>query len=213
MKAIVVSDLHIGSTHFEPRKFTSFLETAPSYDLLILNGDIAHNFGRDMAGEHARVIEHIGRISRSRQVVWVAGNHDRGYRPPLPENIEFAESYGIGNQLFAFHGDRILPMKRVFGLISAIMKPVLLRIDTQHVSVRLAKAVPFLFRYLGARLMANAVKIAADGGYNAVTCGHIHSTMDSTSNGIRYVNTGTWTDSTAPYLLLENNRLSLCEFA
>jgi UDP-2,3-diacylglucosamine pyrophosphatase LpxH len=45
--------------------------------------------------------------------------------------------------------------------------------------------------------MLNAVACAAANGFQAVTCGHTHYAEDSVCDGIRYVNTGAWTEMPA----------------
>ncbi len=43
MKAIIVSDLHIGSRYFLHANFMQFLENVPQDHEFILNGDIINN--------------------------------------------------------------------------------------------------------------------------------------------------------------------------
>ena len=45
---------------------------------------------------------------------------------------------------------------------------------------------------------------------NAVTCGHTHHPEDTQESGIRYINTGTWTDQTpCPYLWISGDQMGL----
>ena len=47
-------------------------------------------------------------------------------------------------------------------------------------------------------------------GCNAVTCGHTHHPEDTQESGIRYINTGTWTDQTpCPYLWISGDQMGL----
>jgi UDP-2,3-diacylglucosamine pyrophosphatase LpxH len=209
MTTLIVSDLHIGSRYFDADRFLGFLEHGPDYEVLVLNGDIVHNFGRVMPEHHGKVLDLLSDISESRRVVWVQGTHDRGYRPPRPANIEFEESFNIGKRLLVFHGDSMLPCKGLFRIISIVARPIIAHMDAQHVSVRLAKAIPFFFQYLAKRLMTNATDLAAEGGYQAVACGHIHTVADKICGGIRYINTGTWTGHDAPYLLVAEDSIMI----
>ena len=56
---------------------------------------------------------------------------------------------------------------------------------------------------------ANAVNFALENGYDAVTCGHTHFAEDIVLNGIRYINTGAWTEFPAFFLLITDNEMSL----
>ena len=47
---------------------------------------------------------------------------------------------------------------------------------------------------------SNAVDCAEENGYGAVACGHTHFAEDLVVNGIRYLNTGAWTELPAHYL-------------
>jgi UDP-2,3-diacylglucosamine pyrophosphatase LpxH len=60
--------------------------------------------------------------------------------------------------------------------------------------------------------MVNAVNCAVENGYEAVTCGHTHYPEDRLINGIRYINTGAWTESPTYYLLVTDDILSLKRF-
>jgi predicted phosphodiesterase len=57
--------------------------------------------------------------------------------------------------------------------------------------------------------MINAVNCAKENGYDTVTCGHTHYPEDRVINGIRYVNTGAWTESPAFYLLVTPGEITL----
>ncbi len=57
--------------------------------------------------------------------------------------------------------------------------------------------------------MINAVNCAIENGYEAVTCGHTHYSEDRVFNGIRYINTGAWTESPTFYLQVTNDEMTL----
>ena len=79
MKAIIVSDLHIGSRYFFVRDFEKFLETIPGDYELILNGDVIDNPKKKLNIRGQRALDRIERISHERKVIWVVGNHDNGF--------------------------------------------------------------------------------------------------------------------------------------
>lgn len=57
--------------------------------------------------------------------------------------------------------------------------------------------------------MINEVSCARENGYEAVTCGHTHYPEDIVFNGIRYINTGAWTELPAFYLQVTENEMTL----
>ena len=50
---------------------------------------------------------------------------------------------------------------------------------------------------------------ALENGYEAVICGHTHYPEDRVYNGVRYLNTGAWTESPAFYLQMIGNEMTL----
>jgi UDP-2,3-diacylglucosamine pyrophosphatase LpxH len=47
-------------------------------------------------------------------------------------------------------------------------------------------------------------------GFDAVTCGHTHQSEISEKNGIRYFNTGTWTEKTpCPFLWIKEGSIGI----
>ena len=60
--------------------------------------------------------------------------------------------------------------------------------------------------------MLDAVKFAREKGFEAITCGHTHYPEDRTFQGVRYINTGAWTEYPVFYLLLNDKEISLEKF-
>jgi UDP-2,3-diacylglucosamine pyrophosphatase LpxH len=124
-KAIVVSDLHLGTKYSKCEEFLEFLDTHPT-DLLILNGDIvdgwALNRGSKWKKEHTKVLGKILKLSNKIQVIWIRGNHDEFLTEFIGSHfggIEFREDYVLKYQewveydvflnrcYYIFHGDVI----------------------------------------------------------------------------------------------------------
>lgn len=122
-KAIVVSDLHLGTKDSKAKEFMQFLDTHPT-DLLILNGDIvdgwALNRGSKWKKHHTKVLVKLLKLSKKTRVIWLRGNHDeflRDFSGFKFGNIEFMEDYKIeifnrlpdghfeSRHYYVFHGD------------------------------------------------------------------------------------------------------------
>jgi UDP-2,3-diacylglucosamine pyrophosphatase LpxH len=124
-KAIVVSDLHLGTKDSKAEEFLEFIDKHPT-ELLILNGDIvdawAINRGAKWKKQHTKVLGKILKLSNKIQVVWIRGNHDEFITEFIGQSfggVEFREDYTIRYQewieydhwenrcYYVFHGDVI----------------------------------------------------------------------------------------------------------
>ena len=78
-KAIIVSDVHLGTDNSKAAEFLEFLNTHHT-DILIINGDFVDGWalsrGVRWRGKHTKVISKVLDISRKIPVVWIRGNHD-----------------------------------------------------------------------------------------------------------------------------------------
>lgn len=81
MKAIAVSDLHIGYELSNTKLFARFLNVISAWDVdhLLLVGDIIEIWRRDMLGvllQYSEIFTKLKELAESINVVCVAGNHD-----------------------------------------------------------------------------------------------------------------------------------------
>lgn len=216
MNAIIVSDLHIGSRHFLYEAFESFLASIAKDHELILNGDVIDNPYEHLNPPHQRILDLIGQASCHRRVVWVQGNHDNGYRPRGFEKVLFKRLYNLGQRLLIAHGDdfdEIMPRNQAFIKAFKLMHELRVKLGERPVHVaQYAKKWERFYRFLRKNVRMNAVKCAAENGYEAVTCGHTHYPEDWVYNGIRYINTGAWTEIPAFYLQVTGDEMMLMKF-
>jgi len=124
-KAIIVSDLHLGTKDSKAEEFIEFIEEHPT-DLLILNGDIidgwALNRGAKWKKKHTKVISKLLKLSNTTQIIWIRGNHDEFLHEFMGNHfggIEIREDYTlryseyieydiwIQKCYYIFHGDVI----------------------------------------------------------------------------------------------------------
>lgn len=124
-KAIIVSDLHLGTKDSKAEEFIEFLEQHPT-DLLILNGDIidgwALNRGAKWKKKHTKVVSKLLNLSSRTRIIWIRGNHDEFLSEFIDSkfgNIEIKENYIINTskwvvddlyeqqRYLVFHGDVI----------------------------------------------------------------------------------------------------------
>jgi UDP-2,3-diacylglucosamine pyrophosphatase LpxH len=217
MNAIIVSDLHIGSGYFKFGPFERFLKELPADHELIMNGDIIDSPYVKMETSEQRVLDLIKDISYQRKVVWIRGNHDNGYVPESFGNTIFKSSHSIDGRLLIIHGDDfddIMPRSRLFIKAFKLMHHLRVKLGARPVHVaEYAKKWKFFYRVLRENVALNAIKCAAEKGFEAVACGHTHYPEDFVSNGIRYINTGAWTEFPAYCLHINADGMMLNQVA
>jgi UDP-2,3-diacylglucosamine pyrophosphatase LpxH len=215
MNAVVVSDLHIGSRYFKFGPFERFLEALPADHELIMNGDIIDSPYVKMDSSDQRILDLIEDISYRQKVVWIRGNHDNGYVPQSFGNTIFKSSHSIANRLLITHGDDfddIMPRSRLFIRAFKLMHHLRIKLGAKPVHVaEYAKKWKSFYRVLRKNVALNAAKCAAEKGFEAVTCGHTHYAENLVLNGVRYINTGAWTEFPAYYLHITTEEMTLNE--
>ena len=72
-----------------------------------------------------------------------------------------------------------------------------------------AKKWKSFYRVLRKNIALNAVSCAIENGFEAVTCGHTHYPEEMVVDGIRYINTGAWTELPAHYLYVTADGITL----
>lgn len=124
-KAIIVSDLHLGTKDSKSKEFIEFIESHPT-ELLILNGDIVDGWalkrGSKWKKHHTKVITKLLKLSKKTKIIWIRGNHDEFLTDFMDIDfgkIEVKEDYIIDvydnttddffvkKSYYVFHGDKI----------------------------------------------------------------------------------------------------------
>ena len=213
MNAIIVSDLHMGSRYFHSEAFAGFLDRLPDYDEFIFNGDVLDRPHANLAPLHQQNLDRIEQLSYRHKVVWVRGNHDKGFMPAKLGRILFCRRYTFNRQILITHGDdfdNIMPRSRIFMKAFRQLHELRVQLGARpvHVAEYAKKWKPF-YRVLRNGVMRNAVNFALENGYKAVTCGHTHFAEDLVLNGVRYINTGAWTELPAHFLYVTPQNMML----
>ena len=213
MKAIIVSDLHIGSRYCLRENFMQFLENIPQDHEFILNGDIIDNPYGKMSAADREVLDYFGEMSLRQKVVWIRGNHDNGYVPDNLGKIQIKQHYALQKRLFITHGDffdEVMPRSWIFIKTFKLLHDLRIKLGARPVHVaQYAKKWRRFYTYLRKNVMINAVHYAREHGFTAVTCGHTHYAEEQFINGIRYLNTGAWTEQPTFYVHATDNEILL----
>jgi UDP-2,3-diacylglucosamine pyrophosphatase LpxH len=220
-KAVIVSDLHLGTKDSKAKEFIEFLEQHPT-DLLILNGDIvdgwALNRGAKWKKQHTNAISKILKVSNKTKVIWIRGNHDEFLAEFIGMhfgNIEIREDYIISNH-FVFHGDVIdvfITKYKWLAKIGSVGYDFALWLNRWYNRYRVWRGLPYqsISQEIKAGVKAAtsyindfeiaAIKMASKHGCQGVICGHIHQPADLMINGARYLNSGDWVENRTAILL------------
>ena len=213
MKAIIVSDLHIGSRYFLHENFMQFLQNIPQDSEFILNGDIINTPYEKMKPADRQILDCFGEMSLGQKVVWVRGNHDNGYIPDNLGKIKKKQHHALGKRLFVTHGDffdEVMPRSLLFIRVFKMMHDLRVKLGARPVHVaQYAKKWKSFYGYLRKNVMLNAVNYAAANGFEAVACGHTHFAEEHFIHGIKYLNTGAWTEQPTFYVRVTENEITL----
>ena len=213
MNLIIVSDLHIGSRFFVTAAFEQLLNQMPEDCELVLNGDIIDNPYVKLSPSHREILDLIKQLSFRQKIIWLQGNHDNGYLPDQFGKVVFKRSHSLGHRLLITHGDdfdEIMPRNQLFMKAFKLLHKVRVKLGANPVHVaEYAKKWESFYKVLRKNVMINAVKCAAENGYEAVTCGHTHYAEDVVFNNVRYINTGAWTEFPSFFLHMTKEKMFL----
>jgi UDP-2,3-diacylglucosamine pyrophosphatase LpxH len=209
MKTLVISDLHIGSKGCKTEKVLDLLRDE-SYQRYILVGDIIDGWlfkkYKKFSYDHTKVIRRLLKLSKDREVIWIAGNHDEFLRKYLPlelGNIKVVDEWVEYGTWFC-HGDkfdRIVQLKWL-GMLGSIGYDLAISLDMLLKKLGLKRSVSkFLKNNVKAAVSFmvdfenEMVRQAKKRNCDTVVCGHIHTPADKIINGVRYLNTGDWVEN------------------
>lgn len=232
-KAIIVSDLHLGTKDSRAKEFMDFLDTHTT-DLLILNGDIidgwALNRGSKWKKAHTRVISKILKLSNTTRVIWVRGNHDEFITEFIGShfgNIQIVEDYilDVGDRrYYIFHGDVIdvfITKYKWLAKIGSVGYDMALWLNRWYNKYRAWRKLPYqsISQQIkaGVKQATNyindfenaAIKMAHKKNCSGVICGHIHQPANFHINGEHYLNSGDWVESGTAILLDFSNNFEM----
>ena len=118
MRAIAVSDVHLGWSQSNDARFRAFLDGLPTLDYFLVLGDFFEMWRRDMVRvmiEHRDVLDRLQALKQRCRVVLLAGNHDmhlhtmgQGYPAPFEWALEHRIPVGARTYVFR-HGHQYDP--------------------------------------------------------------------------------------------------------
>ena len=198
--SVIISDLHLGSEYCNTEALGRFIDSLPDDAELILNGDVFDRYGMPIDGASQAIYDKILTRAKSHPVTWLQGNHDKTLARRLPTTgaIRIEKQLILNNTILIEHGDRFEKILHDARPLTTIIYQTYLlwqRITGHRAHVAYyAKQWSFLYNGFCGYMKNNAVKAAQAAGCTTVICGHSHHPEDTTLKGIRYINTGAWTE-------------------
>ncbi len=217
---LVISDLHLGSEVCQASLLESFLEWAVDRTKeLVINGDIFDdlNFKR-LTRRHFACLRVIRRNSDREDVrlVWMRGNHD-GPADIISHivGVEILDEYIYDNgqvRLLIIHGDQFDTVITRYGLLTEVACWLFYWVQklAPHRTARWIRRISKKWQRNSELIQASAIEYARGKGCRYVTCGHTHLALVAEVDGIRYLNSGTWTEHPpCPFVAVKGDRVWL----
>jgi len=236
-KAIIVSDLHLGTKDSKTKEFIEFLDANPT-ELLILNGDIidgwALNRGAKWKKNHTKVISKLLKISHKTKIILIRGNHDEFLLEFIGTNfghIEIREDYKLNinetESYYVFHGDIIdvfITKYKWLAKLGSIGYDLALWVNRVYNNYRTFRKLPYqsISQDIKAKVKVAtnyindfetaAIKLAHQHNCQGVICGHIHQPANIQLENGHYLNSGDWVESRTAIILDQENNFTLFTF-
>ena len=206
MKAIFLSDVHLGTKQCQAEKLLTFLnDNEIKCDYLFLVGDIIDGWAlrrkHYWPKSHTEVLRRLLKLSEKCKVIYLPGNHDEFVRPFLKEDmklgsVEIVDSYVFKN-VYVCHGDR-------FDLTMKIPRQVINFFA--HLSDG-GSLTDKMYKLLGTQKVIT--KWAKNKGYDSVLTGHTHS--PKIVDG--YMNCGDWCENCTYIVYTEEDGWTLHRYS
>lgn len=222
VRAIFISDVHLGTRACQAEKLIDFLREYES-EYLYLIGDIvdfwAMNRSIQWSASHNTVVQKVLRRARhGANVLFIPGNHDEALREyagvafgDIRIETEWVHEAADGRRYWLVHGDdydQVTRHHRWVAVLGDVAYNVLVRINLLLSRIRRILRMPGYWSLAG--YAKQKVKKAASfifdfedaivhatrqRKFDGVICGHIHWPSDRMVDGIRYLNCGDWVDT------------------
>ena len=237
VRAIFISDVHLGTPACQAERLLEFLKAHDS-EYLFLVGDIVDFWAIRRRGVHwtpdqNTVVQKILKRARHEvKVVFVPGNHDEAAREHVGAsfgNIRVERDYvhlaADGRRYLLVHGDefdQVTRYHRWLAILGDHAYDLVVRLNVWLSWLRRRFRLPGYWSLAGyaKRKVKTAVSFifdfedsvlrhARERGVDGVICGHIHTATIRDQDGITYLNCGDWVDSCTAILENHDGRMEL----
>lgn len=222
--AIILSDIHLGSSNCQAKSLCRFLEMVDQAEIattrLILNGDVFDSIDfRRLNKHHWKILSLIRKLSDRIDIIWISGNHDGS-----PEIISHLLGVTIEDEYILKSGDRdvlflhghifddFIDAHPILTWLADCIYLLLQKIDQTHYFAKLAKKGSKTFLRCAQKIEDGAIDRARKKACSIVCCGHTHQALAKLDQPIAYYNSGCWTELPCTYLTLQGGQVELHSF-
>jgi len=219
--AIVLSDIHLGSSNCQAKSLVRFLEKVADEEIvtsrLVLNGDVFDSIDfRRLNKNHWKVLSLIRKLSDRIEIIWVSGNHDGS--PDLISHLlgvtveEETVLKSGGRDILFLHGHRFddfIDAHPILTWVGDCIYLFLQWLDKTHSFAKLAKKGSKTFLRCAQKIEDGAIEYARKKGCKTVCCGHTHHAVAKCELPIAYYNSGCWTELPCTYLAVRDGQVEL----
>lgn len=213
---IILSDIHLGDQTVRCREILNIFEKY-NPNRIVLNGDILN--GLRFKRLHScdwRVLSVFRKLSKSREVIWVHGNHDADAR--IISNLLGIKSCNKyiwednGKKYLALHGhqfDRFLNNNFITSQGLFAIYNYFKRNNVTNIFLEYIRKNNSTWKRNSEEVAKGAIRFARIMGADFVFCGHIHQIEEIKEKNIVYYNTGSWSEGVSGYITINNGKVVL----
>lgn len=215
--AIIISDIHLGSSVCESKRLYNFLELVYTQsNRLIINGDFFDNLDfRRLKKSHWKILSLLRRMSKYLDIVWIRGNHD-GDAELISHliGLDFKDEYIFSSSdknILCLHGDKFDDFIYKYPNTSKIADTIyriIQRFDKRFLPKFLKQRSKIYLR-CAEHMMGSSRNYALSKDCDIVCLGHTHHATIDKDHAIVYANSGCWTESSCSYLTVKNGTVEL----
>ncbi len=240
VRAIFISDIHLGTRACQADRLLDFLREHPS-EYLYMVGDIIDFWSMSRGvywttAQNTVVQKVLRRARHGDKVVLIPGNHDEALREHdgtdfggIQVRNEHIHTTAAGQRFLLIHGDefdQVTRYHRWVAVLGDMAYNTLVRINTSLSWVRRRLGMSGYWSLAGyaKRKVKTAINFIFDfedsviravreRGLDGVICGHIHwAALRRLDDGVTYINCGDWVDSCTAIVEHLDGSLELVEW-
>jgi len=223
IKLAVISDVHLGTYGCHAKELTAYLKSI-NPEIIVLNGDIIDMWQfskRYWPNSHNAVVKQLFKhIANGAKVYYLTGNHDdrlRKHSGLILGGLELKDELELviaGKKYLFMHGDMfdmVVQNNRWLSIVGGYSYDLLILLNRviNYLLIAVGRA-PMSFSKRIKNTVKGAINFitdfeqtvteyAANKGFDAVVCGHIHQpvikTYVSQEKPILYLNSGDWVEN------------------
>jgi UDP-2,3-diacylglucosamine pyrophosphatase LpxH len=239
VRAVFISDLHLGTAGCQAVALLDFLKAYPSQSLYLV-GDIIDGWQLRRRWywpqAHNDVVQKLLRRARKGcRVVFIPGNHDEFARAFIGQQFggievldEAVHTTALGHKLWVTHGDYfdgVVQCAKWLAYLGDNLYEFTLRLNRYLNHWRAKLGLPYwsLSAFLKHKVKSAlnyvtdferaVAREARQRGYQGVVCGHIHRAEMRDIEGVLYCNDGDWVESLTALVEHHDGRLEIVHWS